>query len=75
MSEKEIRIGNTIEIFNMLRIIKIRKETVKELNKLPKNVRNKVLDETIKITLNTTHPYNVNPRRRFRSKKVNSIKQ
>lgn len=57
--KKEIKIGATIQLFDAVKVIRIRKEAVEELNKLPKNVRNEVLDEAVKITMNTIHPYDV----------------
>lgn len=77
VSEKEIRIGDVIKIFDTLRVIRIRKEAVEELNKLPKNIRNEVLDEAVKITLNTTHPYDVTLEDvlEAKKKKVNPIEQ
>jgi hypothetical protein len=54
-----ITIGETLQIFDMVTVIRIRKEAAEELDKLPKDVRNRVLDEAVKITLNMDHPYDV----------------
>jgi hypothetical protein len=55
----KITVGETIRIFDIVTVIRIRKEAAEELDKLPKDVRNRVLDEAMKITLNTDHPYDV----------------
>jgi len=55
----KITVGETIRIFDIVTVIRIRKEAAEELDKLPKDVRNKVLDEAVKTTLNTDHPYDV----------------
>jgi hypothetical protein len=57
--KKEIKIGDTIQLFATVKVIKIRKEAAEELDKLPQNIRNEVLDEAVKITMNTIHPYDV----------------
>jgi hypothetical protein len=57
--KKEINIGDTIQLFATVKVIKIRKEAAEELDKLPQNIRNEVLDEAVKITMNTIHPYDV----------------
>lgn len=57
--EQKIKVGEKISIIEKVTVIKIRKEATEELNKLPVNLRNKVLEKAVKLTMKTDHPYDV----------------
>jgi len=57
--KKEVKLGETITLTETVRVIRIRNEAMKELEKLPADIRNEVLDEAVKLTMNTIHPYDV----------------
>jgi hypothetical protein len=56
---KEIRVGETITVTDTVTVIVIRGEANKELDKLPQNVRQEVLNEAVELSKSTTHPYEV----------------
>lgn len=57
--KKEIKIGATITLTSNFTVIKIRGEAVKELDKLPQNVRQEVVNEAVELSKGTIHPYDV----------------
>ena len=56
---EEVKLGDKISIFEPVTVIRIRKEALERLNKFSRDVRNMVLDEAVKATLETDHPYDV----------------
>jgi hypothetical protein len=57
--KKEIRVGDSIALTETVTVIKIRGEAVKELDKLPKDIREEILNEAVEATKGTIHPYDV----------------
>jgi hypothetical protein len=56
---KEIKVGEKITVTETVTVIKIRGEATKELEQLPQNFRQEVLDEAVELSKNTIHPYDV----------------
>ncbi len=56
---KEVKIGEKVTVTDTVTVIKIRGDAVKELDKLPQNIRQEVLDEAVELSKSTTHPYEV----------------
>jgi len=56
---KEIRIGEKVTVTDTVTVIKIRGDAVKELDRLPQNIRQEVLDEAVELSKSTSHPYDV----------------
>lgn len=56
---KEIKIGDKVTVSETVTVIKIRGEAVKELDKLPQDIKQEVLDEALELSKNTTHPFEV----------------
>jgi hypothetical protein len=56
---KEVKLGDKISIFEPVTVIRIRKDALERLNRFSKDVRNMILDEAVKATLETDHPYDV----------------
>jgi hypothetical protein len=54
-----VKLGDKISIFEPVTVIRIRKDALKRLNMFPRELRNMILDEAVKITLGTDHPYDV----------------
>jgi hypothetical protein len=54
-----VKLGDKISIFEPVTVIRIRKEALERLNRFSRDVRNMVLDEAVKATLGTDHPYDV----------------
>lgn len=57
--KKEIKIGDSITLTDTVTVIKIRGEATKELDKVPQNVRQEVLNEAVELSKGTIHPYDV----------------
>lgn len=57
--KKEIKIGDSIGFSESITVIKIRGEAVKELDKLPQNIRQEVANEAVELSKGTIHPYDV----------------
>jgi hypothetical protein len=56
---EEVKLGDRISIFEPVTVIRIRKDALKRLNMFPRKLRNMILDEAVKTTLGTDHPYDV----------------
>jgi len=56
---EEVKLGDKISIFEPVTVIRIRKDALERLNRFSKDVRNMILDEAVKATLETDHPYDV----------------
>jgi hypothetical protein len=54
-----VKLGDKISIFEPVTVIRIRKDALKRLNMFPRKLRNMILDEAVKTTLRTDHPYDV----------------
>ena len=54
-----VKLGDKISIFEPVTVIRIRKDALKRLNMFPRKLRNMILDEAVKATLETDHPYDV----------------
>jgi len=57
--KKAIKVGDSITLTDTVAVIKIRGEATKELDKLPQNVRQEVLNEAVELSKGTIHPYDV----------------
>ncbi len=57
--KKEIKFGDTISMKETVTVIKIRGEAVKELDKLPLDIRQEVTNEAVELSKGTIHPYDV----------------
>jgi hypothetical protein len=55
----KVKPGDKIEVFKPLTVIRIRKDALERLDKFSKDLRNMILDEAVKATLETDHPYDV----------------
>lgn len=75
VNKKKIKVGDKVQLFSTLTVIRIRKKAVEELNKLPENFRNEILDEAVKLTMNTIHPYDVTLEDVLKAKKRKGIQK
>jgi hypothetical protein len=57
--EKKITVGSSLTISSSVTVILIRGDARKELDKLPKDDRQKILDEAIKISKEKGRPYDI----------------
>ena len=72
--KKEIKIGDSITLTETVTVIKIKEDAVKELNKLPEDIRQEILNEAVEVSKDTIHPYVVTLEDVIKAKKKKGVR-